>query len=73
MHDALNSECLLALASRVSFYGLESLQPYFIKLLLSLILSELGFAWSDFLQVTVDLYQVTLVVGEVNYALCVLL
>lgn len=58
---------------RVSFYGLESLWPYFMKLLLSLILCELGFPWSDFLQVTVDLYQLTWVVGEVNHALHVLL
>lgn len=44
-----------------------------MKLLLSLILCELGFPRSDFLQVTVDSYQVTLVVGEVNHALHVLL
>lgn len=44
-----------------------------MKLLLSLVLCELGFPRSDFLQVTVDSYQVTLVVGEVNHALHVLL
>lgn len=44
-----------------------------MKLLLSLLLCEPGFPWSDFLQVTGDLYQVTLVVGEVNHALHVLL
>lgn len=40
-----------------------------MKLLLTLILCELDFPQSDFLQVTVDLYQVILVAGEVNHAL----
>lgn len=44
-----------------------------MKLLLSLLLCEVGFPWSEFLQVTVDLYQVMLVMGEVNHVLHVLL
>lgn len=44
-----------------------------MKLLLTCILCELDFPQSDFLQVTVDLYPVTLVMGEVNHTLHVLL
>jgi len=44
-----------------------------MKLLLTPILYELDFPQSDFFQVTVDLYHVTLVMGEVNHTLHALL
>jgi len=58
LHDALRPEYLLTLSCRVSFYGHESLWPYSMKLLLSLILCELDFPHSDFLQIAVDIFYV---------------